>query len=74
MIFMIIAGLFLGAGGWLPSPWSGLIAALSGIAAAVLTAGLIYRKLGGFTGDTVGAAAEIAETAVALTGLAACLV
>lgn len=74
MIFLVFTGWLLGAGGWMPSPWSGLLMALSGIAAAGLTAGLIHRKLGGFTGDTVGAAAEITETAVALTGLAACLV
>ncbi|MDI9571366.1 MAG: adenosylcobinamide-GDP ribazoletransferase [Pseudomonadota bacterium] len=73
MIFTIVTGLILGGGGWLPSPGAGLLTALGGIVAATLTVALIYRRLGGFTGDTVGAAAEIAETAAALTGLALCL-
>jgi len=73
MIFMVCTGLFLGAEGWLPTPGAGLILSVTGVAAAALVIALVHRKLGGFTGDTVGAVAELTETAVALAGLAACL-
>ncbi len=73
MFFLVFTAWFLGAGGWLYSPGTGLLLAMSGIVAAGLTAWFVYLKLGGFTGDTIGAAAEITETAVALAGLAACL-
>ncbi len=72
MFFLVFTGWLLGAGGWLFSPWTGIVLALGGIAAAGLAAWFIYRKLGGFTGDTIGAVAEITETVVALAGLAAC--
>ncbi len=73
LIFLVLSGWILAAGGWLPTPETGLIMILSGVVAAALVTAWVYRKLGGYTGDTVGAAAEITETAVALAGLAVCL-
>ena len=73
LIFLMISGWLLTAGGWLPTPETGLILITSGVATAALVTAWVYGKLGGFTGDTVGAAAEITETVVALAGLAVCL-
>jgi len=62
--------IFLGAAGWFLGSWMGLVAALTAVVAAGLVSWYIYRKLGGFTGDTIGAASEITETVLALAGLA----
>jgi adenosylcobinamide-GDP ribazoletransferase len=66
----VFAFIFLGAAGWFVGAWMGLAAALAAFAAAGLVSWYIYRKLGGFTGDTIGAVSEITETALALAGLA----
>jgi adenosylcobinamide-GDP ribazoletransferase len=63
LIFLVAAGWFIGAG-------IGLAAALAAVVAACLVSWHIYRKLGGFTGDTIGAVSEITETVLALAGLA----
>jgi adenosylcobinamide-GDP ribazoletransferase len=44
----------------------GLGAVFSVLMCTALFAGLCCRKIGGVTGDTLGAACELAETAVAL--------
>jgi adenosylcobinamide-GDP ribazoletransferase len=53
--------------GWLTAGFAGLIA---GFAVITVTAGfalICRRRIGGVTGDTIGAAGEIAETAALLT-------
>jgi len=62
--------IFLGAAGWFLGAWMGLVAVLTAVVAAGLVSWYIYSKLGGFTGDTIGAASEITETILALAGLA----
>jgi adenosylcobinamide-GDP ribazoletransferase len=62
--------IFLGTAGWFIGAWLGIVATSAAVVAAGLVSWHIYHKLGGFTGDTIGAASEIAETALALAGLA----
>jgi adenosylcobinamide-GDP ribazoletransferase len=50
--------------------WAGVVAALAGLLAAVLVGALLARRLGGITGDVLGAAVEVAELAVLLAGAA----
>ena len=66
----VFAIIFLGAAGWFVGAWTGLVATLAAVVAAGLVSWYIYRKIGGFTGDTIGAASEITETVLALAGLA----
>ncbi|MDQ1278395.1 MAG: Adenosylcobinamide-GDP ribazoletransferase [Thermodesulfobacteriota bacterium] len=66
----VFAIIFLGASGWFVGAWMGLVATLAAVVAAGLVSWYIYLKLGGFTGDTIGAASEITETVLALVGLA----
>jgi adenosylcobinamide-GDP ribazoletransferase len=54
---LVAAGL---AGAW--SPAAGLLAAVVGLAAGAGVVGLARRRLGGFTGDVLGATAMIVET------------
>ena len=50
--------------------WSGLVVALTGVLAALLAGSLLARRLGGITGDVLGAAVEIAEMAVLVASAA----
>ena len=50
--------------------WAGVLAALAGWAAALLVGWLLTTRLGGVTGDVLGAAVEIAELAVLLVAAA----
>lgn len=54
------AGL-LGASSWIAAGWRGLAAAALSILAAGLLSLWSWRKIGGFTGDTLGATCEIVE-------------
>ena len=47
--------------------WLGAAALAVGLAAAVALAGFVARRLGGITGDVLGAAIEMSELAVLLT-------
>lgn len=71
-IFLAATAWLLSAAGWSATLWAGLAVVLTGFFAVLLVSWYIYRKLGGFTGDTLGAAAEITETLMALAG-AVCL-
>lgn len=55
------AAALLGASGWLAAGWRGLAASVLSIAAAALMSLWSWRKIGGFTGDTLGATCEIVE-------------
>jgi len=50
--------------------WTGVVAALAGLLAAVLLGWLLAIRLGGVTGDVLGAAVEVAELTVLLAGAA----
>lgn len=54
------------AAGWMISKWTGLIAAAASLIVIALFFAQCYRKIGGSTGDTLGASCELAETSVAL--------
>lgn len=50
--------------------WTGVLATVAGLLAAVLLGWLLASRLGGVTGDVLGAAVEIAELTVLLAGAA----
>ena len=61
--------LLLAAGGILGG-WLGLAASVTAVVAAGLVTRYAYKKIGGFTGDTLGAVSEITETVLALAAAA----
>jgi adenosylcobinamide-GDP ribazoletransferase len=61
------AAAVLAAAAWALLGGRGLVVWIAWLAAALLLAGYVYRKLGGATGDTLGAACELLETVPALT-------
>lgn len=63
--------LVLAGGGWLLLGWAGVTSGILALVTTALLALWSQRKIGGFTGDTLGAACEIAEVAPVLA--AACL-
>jgi adenosylcobinamide-GDP ribazoletransferase len=62
--------LFLLAAGGLAGGWPGLIAGAAAVVLALLVAAWSLRKIGGLTGDTLGAACELTELAPALVAAA----
>ena len=52
--------------GWISAGSTGLAVAVVSITATLLLAAYMYSKIGGFTGDTLGAACEIVEVLPAL--------
>lgn len=60
----------LALGGALLGPW-GVVIAVAAWSAALLWAGFAARRLGGLTGDLLGAVVELAELGVLLAGAAA---
>jgi adenosylcobinamide-GDP ribazoletransferase len=61
---------FLLAAGWLAGHWLGLAASFSALLMAVLFSVYCFRKIGGYTGDTLGAGCEITEIIPAIAALA----
>jgi adenosylcobinamide-GDP ribazoletransferase len=55
------------AAGFILAGINGIIACFAAIVAAVAVAGWCHRRIGGATGDTLGAACELVETAVLMT-------
>jgi adenosylcobinamide-GDP ribazoletransferase len=56
--------------GWFAGRWLGLTAGVVSFAAGLLFALHVYRKIGGLTGDTLGAACELVEIVPALVVIA----
>lgn len=65
-----IALVVLGGGAWLLRGWEGLATAACAIAALAVFAAWCRRKIGGFTGDTLGAGCEIIELVPAMVAVA----
>jgi adenosylcobinamide-GDP ribazoletransferase len=61
---------FLLAAGWLAGHWMGLAASFSALLMAALFSVYSFRKIGGYTGDTLGAGCEITEIIPAMAALA----
>ena len=66
----LVALIILFAVSWLAFGWMGTIAAMLALGAAMFMANWSYRKIGGFTGDVLGATCEVAETVTALAASA----
>ena len=64
------ASAFLVVAGWITVKWLGLLVSISSLLAAVLFLGYCFRKIGGYTGDTLGAVCEITEIIPALVAVA----
>lgn len=65
-LHLVWAVIALAAIGWLAGGWAGLAASLASFAFALLFAGYVHCKIGGSTGDTLGAACELTELVPAL--------
>jgi adenosylcobinamide-GDP ribazoletransferase len=61
---------FLLAAGWIAGHWMGLAASFSALLMAALFSVYCFRKIGGYTGDTLGAGCEITEIIPAIAALA----
>jgi len=61
---------FLLAAGWLAGHWMGLAASLSALLMAALFSVYCFHKIGGYTGDTLGAGCELTEIIPAIAALA----
>jgi adenosylcobinamide-GDP ribazoletransferase len=66
----VVALVFLLAAGWVLQRHLGLVAVIVSMASAGAMIRYTFKKIGGFTGDTLGAISEITEVAVALAGAA----
>ena len=64
------ASAFLLAAGWIAAQWIGLAASISSLLIAAMFLIFCFRKIGGYTGDTLGAVCEITEIIPALTAVA----
>ena len=64
------ASAFLLAAGWLAGHWMGLAASFSALLMAAMFSVYCFRKIGGYTGDTLGAGCEITEIIPAIAALA----
>jgi adenosylcobinamide-GDP ribazoletransferase len=72
MLAALAAEVILLATAWLVLDMAGLIAACASLAAVLIFAVYICRRIGGATGDTLGAACEIAELIPAMAMAACC--
>ncbi len=68
--FLIIWSIvFLCAAGWFSFMWAGIVAALASLTVVLLFIVWCHLKIGGFTGDTLGAVCELAEAVPPLAAL-----
>jgi len=63
------ASAFLLAAGWLAGHWMGFAASFSALLVAALFSAYCFRKIGGYTGDTLGAGCELAEIVPAIAAV-----
>ncbi len=56
--------------GWLTTVWMGVAAWAASLAVTLILAAYVYRKIGGLTGDVLGASCEIVEVVPALVAVA----
>jgi adenosylcobinamide-GDP ribazoletransferase len=63
------SAVFLVVAGWIAVQWIGIAASLSSILMAALFSVYCFRKIGGYTGDTLGALCEITEIIPALAAI-----
>ena len=63
----VLSALIAGLAGWILFGWGGLASVASGALVLVVFLGWCRVKIGGFTGDTLGAACEILELVPVLT-------
>ena len=66
----LLAAAVLMAAGWLLQSYAGLVAAMASLAVTQMMAGYSKQKIGGFTGDTLGATCEVTELIPALVAVA----
>ena len=64
------SAVFLLVAGWIAAQWIGIVVCLSSILMAALFSVYCFRKIGGYTGDTLGAICEITEIIPALAAIA----
>ena len=64
------ASAFLVVAGWITVKWLGLAVSISSLLTAALFLVYCFRKIGGYTGDTLGAVCEITEIIPALAAVA----
>ena len=64
------ASVLLIVSGWFIAQWIGFAAGFVSLFAAILFSGYCFRKIGGYTGDTLGAVCEITEIIHALVAVA----
>jgi adenosylcobinamide-GDP ribazoletransferase len=69
-IHALWAALFLIVAAGLTAKWMGLAVAIATLAATAFFAWYSFRKIGGYTGDTLGAVCEIAEIIPVLIAVA----
>jgi adenosylcobinamide-GDP ribazoletransferase len=67
---VVFSGVFLVVAGWIAAHWIGIAACISSIFVAALFSVYCFRKIGGYTGDTLGAICEITEIIPALAAVA----
>ncbi len=70
LINVLWAVAFLLAAGWIAAEWLGFAACLASLFMAGLFTAYCFRKIGGYTGDTLGAVCEITEIIPALAAIA----
>ena len=63
------ASAFLLAAGWLVGRWMGITAGFSALLVAALFSVYCFRKIGGYTGDTLGAGCELTEIIPAIAAV-----
>jgi adenosylcobinamide-GDP ribazoletransferase len=67
-LLLVWAAVVLVAGGWLIAGVQGMVAAAASVVAGLAVGLYCHRRIGGYTGDTLGATSELVECVPALVG------